>query len=429
MASAIICTPSADITDLCRKVIKGIGVTEIFNFSDAKGCIAKLKTSDKSILMLDFGIGAANAVEVLTSLQTIHPAGLRPIFLFDRKDSPNLSGVALEFGVMQVHVGQMSRDVIEQRVKALLATPIYDEAVRTALETCMNARLRGDVEAEVRVLKTLLESRPDDLTLVCELADTYFKLGDLDAATFLLKAHISPETKNPRVLNIFGRCLMRKGDFDQASVFLQQADFINPYQTDRLIELGEAYIQLDKPSRAQGKFKRALDLDPRNAKASQGMGKSLLLSGDINEALVFLRQISSPAEMASIFNAAAVIAIRNDRMDQGLKLYRVACKTIGASDSAVLSKLALNMGLAHHRLKDLPNALYFFQISAGLDPNFTRAIQGVSNLERKVSEADRLPLGFDLFSSLVNEATIDSIDPKQDGDDIESTENDYVESF
>ncbi|MFK5283014.1 tetratricopeptide repeat protein, partial [Lacticaseibacillus paracasei] len=83
---------------------------------------------------------------------------------------------------------------------------------------------------------------------------------------------------------------------------LERAKIVNPHNVDRLIDLGEAFLNNNQVDEAMANFCEASTLDEDNKEAKFGQGKCMLMSGEVNEALGLLKAMSGPREMASIFN-------------------------------------------------------------------------------------------------------------------------------
>ena len=78
-------------------------------------------------------------------------------------------------------------------------------------------------------------------------------------------------------------------------------------------------------------FEEILRLAPELKQAKKGQAKSQLLAGEINEGLNLIRSSLNPREIASVFNTAAIIAIRNGKYPEGLVIYKVAAKHLKAT--------------------------------------------------------------------------------------------------
>jgi hypothetical protein len=84
--------------------------------------------------------------------------------------------------------------------------------------------------------------------------------------------------------------------------------------------------------------------------------------------------------LASIFNSAAIIAMRQGQFIQGLGLYKSAV-TYVSSESHVLARVFFNMGVGLMKWDKAVQALAAFEQAAALDVNFTKAIHNVEILK------------------------------------------------
>jgi tetratricopeptide (TPR) repeat protein len=165
---------------------------------------------------------------------------------------------------------------------------------------------------------------------------------------------------------------MRLGQFPEALALMEKASTLNPHDTNRLVEIGQTYLQLDNPAKAEENFDQALSVDPQVRAAKIGKSQCRLMEGDINEALTLLKDVSGDMEKASIFNTCAVINVRQGRHEDAVKLYQAAIKATVRS-TAVQARIFFNLGLAHRRRGDKDQARQSFEKSISLDPTFIKA--------------------------------------------------------
>ena len=85
-----------------------------------------------------------------------------------------------------------------------------------------------------------------------------------------------------------------------------------------LLEIGAAYLEIDRPDQASQAFEEILSLAPELKQAKKGQAKSQL-SGEINEGLNLIRSSLNPREIAAVFNTAAIIAIKNGKYSEGYR--------------------------------------------------------------------------------------------------------------
>ena len=368
----IVFTSRTDILSVFRAELKEVHMDPIVTPEGVTRCIEDLIRFRDGLLILDWGVGVDKAVQVLEAVRSPTRMEMRPIFLFSQDDQDDLEGVAFEYGVVYVHKGEMTRNVIKQCIQDVIKVEGVPEDVREGYQMVAEARKRGDWAASLLILKGLHEQFPDLERIRIDYAENLFKNGQKDEAKTLLVPYCDQKDADPRALNIMGRIQLVENDVTGATTTLQKAKLINPFNIDRLLALGDAYLKINKPTMAEKEFKEALGHGHQSTRAVEGLGKSLLVGGKINEGLAFLKQMSSNREMASVFNAAAILSIRGNRYSEGMKLYNVAFETV-EREAQVVGKLAFNMGIALHRQGKNDRAIICLGIAQKLDPENDKA--------------------------------------------------------
>ncbi len=352
----------------------------------------------------------------------------KPILLYSAQDDTGVRGAALEYGVTEIFTGEISRVLAENVLKRLLSEPYFDEAVCKALELCKKARKKGEQGMARSILVDLHNDHKDLPIVSCALAEDYLLTEEVEEALQLVEPLVASDDPLPRALSIKGKCLMKQKKFEDAAKVMAKADVINPNDTDRLLALGRCYLEVFKPERAARYFKRVLDLDPRKQEAQKGLGESLLLNGDINEALAGLKSLSSDSEMASVFNSAAVLAIRNGKFASGVQLYQTAVETLDPKNKPLLAKLGFNTGLAYLRQGTLPKAHYYFTVALALDPSYEKARKNKKHLD------DKLGIDHDYLKNMDPDPVkalleVDSVNLEQSPEGAQIAKGDFDLSF
>jgi Flp pilus assembly protein TadD len=114
-----------------------------------------------------------------------------------------------------------------------------------------------------------------------KMAEAHLNLGILllekDAAaavTPLSKAvELLPSQSRPRFL--LGLAQERSGNMKGAAESFEGASRLDPKDTESLIELGRIYVKDNRPADAEGKFRAALEVEPKSVEALQGLALSL----------------------------------------------------------------------------------------------------------------------------------------------------------
>lgn len=213
-----------------------------------------------------------------------------------------------------------------------------------------------------------------------------------------------------RALHLMGRCLMKLGRFAEASLILNKAKLLNPFNVARLIDLGNSLLRSNEIEQAKENFSEAAKLDGTNKEAKVGTGQCMLLEGDVNEALIVLKDISDQHELASIFNTSAIMSIRAGRFKDGMALYDAACLAI-SGNSKIVARLTFNKGLGYQRQRRDAEALNFFKEALALDGQFVKARRCYADVLKKLGH--EAPPGAE---ALANESFEEQINAKRDSE-------------
>ena len=376
-----------DILNAFRSELKDSGVDPILTPETVEDSVVELVKYPDALLVLDFQIGVKMVHQVLRAVQNPLQMAIRPILLFSQESVEGLEGLAAEYSVSHLHTGQLTPNVMKDILVQIAQSEGYTQDVRDAFKLVADARQRKDWQLAGNILEESFKKNPREQRICVELAENYFCLGNYDKVEDLLKVAFAGDSEDPREINLVGRVLMARGEYDKASLVLQKAKLINPFNIDRIIDLGESYLEMNKFYKAEKTFREAVDYGSKESKALGGLGKSLLALGKINDALIYLRQLSGDREMASVFNNSAILCMRAGKYEEGMRLYQVALKTVG-EDKEVQSKLAFNMGIGYHRHQDDANAHKAFRAAVVFDDKNTKALANYKNLSQTFGEAE-----------------------------------------
>lgn len=352
--------------------MKLAGLTLIHNVESLDACVAALGRHPKAMLILDWEHGAPQVNATLRHAKGVYGIDTRPIFLIAAEMSTPIIAVAAEYYVSRVHAGEISRGLVQEHLDAIVDQESADHGLRRLLTRVADARARGDWSGATRLLEEMRTKFPDDRRIACELAESLIHENRWHEASELVGRLSVTSRMNLRVQHLKARCLMKRGAFDEAAAILADTSLINPFNVERLVDLGRAYMQVDRVRDALDAFREALALDPSSKEASQGELQCKLINGEVNDALELMRQMTTARELASLFNNAAILSIRHGRFDHGLSLYHTAIGTLGSKDGLV-SRLFYNLGLAYHKQGRPGASLGCFERALRIDQGFEKA--------------------------------------------------------
>jgi tetratricopeptide (TPR) repeat protein len=216
---------------------------------------------------------------------------------------------------------------------------------------------------------------------------------------------------------------MKQKRFKEAKDFFSKANLVNPFNSERLVHLGYALLKLQEIPDAKSNFSAAIQLDETNSEAISGFSICAMVEGDVNEALKLMKEISTPREMAALFNDAAIIAIHREDFDTGLMLYNTAIG-IAKNEKQILARLYYNKGLAFHKWQRTNEALLAFKLASEVDSSFEKAIHNVRIISRNLTHTMQSEASFDQGAA----RNLNGLSPTQTEAAI-STAEEYSQDF
>lgn len=377
---AVIYAARKATTNALRLVLtEEVGVKQVNVTEDDETCRQALSEKPKAALIIDWGLGAAAVVPLLKIAQA-DPLVVRPVLLLANQVTPEVVAIALEYRVARIAMGQITASSLPGHLQQVLKSIIAESALAPVLAGPAVAEGEPPVPRTpaqvIQDLEAAHERYPNNFRITVELAERLIEQEEWVKAEMLLHPLWTLDPPYLRALSAYSRCLMKKKAFADAEFVLKKGKLINPHEPDRLVELGDVLLQLGKVAEARENYDEARVLDADHRAASMGQAKCQLLEEDINEALAILQQSSSPRELASVFNTAAIISAREKRFEHSLALYKAASQAVG-EDLKTLARLKFNEGVAYVKWGRMKEALACFEEGARLDPKFRKAAHNV----------------------------------------------------
>src|SRR5207249_8813516 len=178
----------------------------------------------------------------------------------------------------------------------------YDRA-RFLLE--MNDRVAA--LADLEAVKETLTSTTDVSTTI-EIALLYARAGKPDESLRLLDALSEIDRQRPEVIALRAEIAGDAGSSVEERAALEQLLHRDPANANLLARLGNAYRTVD-PTKSQGYYYRALQIEPDNAKFATGYAAALVQSRQFVEAVGILRRVlaKAPDDYAAHANLALAL--------------------------------------------------------------------------------------------------------------------------
>jgi len=380
--NAIILTKRADIRDAVRQAFKAQGIkpANIISTTEDKEFTVKLEENEYCMLVLDWEYAPDKISQILSLNRKKSRLESHPVFLVAAHEDDNIIAMAREFFIQYIAVGEVNTDTIRGQIKGLVKDYLHVSPVRKMLMAVESARQNENIPQAAEMLQRLHEKQPENQRVAVELAECYILQNDWGRAETLLKQFINSEDCYARIKHLYARCRLKNGDHNGAIASLKGAQLISPYNVERLIELGNLFLKIDKPEEAEATFDEVLNFAPGSKDAKVGKSTSKMLMGEVNEALNLLNEFASPRELSAVFNTAAILAIRQKRYDAGFELYQKALQIL-AKKPKLVSRILYNMGIGYVKSGKPDKGLKCFEKSVESDPEFTDAAHNIKVLK------------------------------------------------
>ena len=371
---AFIYSKRAEVRDVIRQALKsrGMETANIHNVLDEKEILAAVEKTEFSYLIIDWEVGAESVQKVLSANRKSFSLESHPSYLLAAQEDEQILAIAREFHISFCTIGEINADTIRDQIDGLMSQYRRLSPVRQVLLTVEALRRDGQEDKAHDTLVKLQEKSPENPRIAVELAESYFQRGEESQAEELLKPHLSSEPPYARIKHLYARCRLKKNDYNGAIASLKGAQLISPYNTERLLEMGDLFLELDRVDEAIESYNDILNFAPEMKSAKLGKSKGMLLAGEVNEALGILRECASNRELSSVFNTAAIIATKQEKYDVGFGLYKKALQLL-AKDKTLSSRILFNMGIGFVKFGEGEKGKTCFSKALELDPEFEKA--------------------------------------------------------
>lgn len=421
ISDAIVFSQDDKAISLIKEHLKLKGVPNIMICDDAGQAKEGTERFPSALVIVHWSEGyEQDCCKVLSSAQGKSKLDSRPLVLLTSKVSHSLVATAVEYGVTQLHVGEIDSKAIASKIGTAVRSMANQQEVKSLMKKVSRLRDKGTHEEASNLLAEQVKKTPHNLRLRCELAESYLQQKKFRECLNVVETMGELDPPYLRALHIGGRCLYLLGQNQEAQEWLSKAQLFNPHNSDRLVDLGYTYLKMYNPAQAEQQFEMALNIDDENSEAKRGVGACRLLENQVNEALELFKDTSSAQETASVFNLAAVVAMKSGRHSAGMSLYDSAMKAVG-SDRTIMARLVFNKGVGFKRMGKPEEARNCFEEALKLDASYEKARESLekhTQPTRAASDVDFADesLGFEDMSDL--DIADDSGFSEEDDDDI-----------
>ena len=155
------------------------------------------------------------------------------------------------------------------------------------------------------------------------------------------------------ILNLLGKALMKLRSFDKAVRALEMADFISPFNIERVCQIAEAHLEIGHAVAFNAQMKKLEDFAPEDDRVKEVKIKSALVKNDLTHAKKLTEGLESFRNVVAFTNNRAIALIHMDKFHEGISLYNRALHALPECKAKTRNILLYNLGLAWARAGNL----------------------------------------------------------------------------
>jgi tetratricopeptide (TPR) repeat protein len=179
--------------------------------------------------------------------------------------------------------------------------------VNTLGERSTPSGSKETIARAIEQYREILRLDPSDIESALWLARLYRFQNDLPRAEEVLRGGLAQDSQNEELLRQFAMLLLDQGRAEEVIALLgKTAD--RSSSSELLALLGDAYVRVQEPARAEFAFDRAVELDPREPENRRKLAQALLAQGKADAALAQYQNLIElePAEVQNYLRMAQI---------------------------------------------------------------------------------------------------------------------------
>ena len=166
------------------------------------------------------------------------------------------------------------------------ATTVNSTSNDQATAGMLTAGQNGGVQADVEIKLQKAEQEPTNFVAQMQAGDMYAQIGRFDKAVDFYKRGVALNPQNLQANIVLANALFDSQKFEEAGDFYTKALLIDPKNVNAITDLGTTFVERKDPDydRAITEFRKALEIDAKNAPTLYYLGIAQLRKGQKAEA-------------------------------------------------------------------------------------------------------------------------------------------------
>lgn len=406
------------------EALRGSGATIIDVAENDDAALAFLEDHEYACLVVNWETGSGGNGLFLQKLRRMPAFRTIPCLVYANELRDEDIFLAVEFGAKKQMVEPFTAERFSDRLRDILYVGHPDAETYRTIGRLSKAIANEEFSKEVyEDLENLYVNNTENAEIIVLMGDYYFGVTDYQQALTLYRRAIELNPKSLRFMNKLTKVLMLLKQVDEAVGVMESLRAISPQNIDRLVDLGEMYLQQGDAKEAEKAFDGALEGEPENMGAQDGKGKSLFAQGEFKKAFKFIKNTENADEMATYFNNLAIALRQQNRFEEAVRLYMNALHML--PDFKKEFQLLFNIGLAYKKDNAMPIAAAFFKTSAEREPDFAKATVNLKEVHRTLHPNNEV--AFDTWLTGVDTDLVTNVIKEKVGAEVVAGEE--VEDF
>jgi|NOAtaT_6_FD_contig_41_7438383_length_1467_multi_4_in_0_out_0_1 tetratricopeptide (TPR) repeat protein len=232
-------------------------------------------------------------------------------------------------------------------------------------------------EMGVKALKTHGQSEK----LLLLLGDIQGAGGHPEEARKFYGAALKVNPLSAAAMHKTAQTYMMENNFQRAAELLNEQMKVNPLNLQLLANAGLSNYETGDYQLAEQVMGQLKQMDQTNKVAMETLAKVAVQEGRVRDACDLLGSTHTELELIQFFNNAGVRLSQQNNIPAAIDMYKKCLEVMGKSEHA--HAILYNLGIAHAKLKDFPNAMLCYKKALERKPDFAKAQQALARLEEQ----------------------------------------------
>lgn len=349
------------IIDLVRQILKNNNYKRVNSAKNGLEALHNINKASTNFIITDWGMPKMNGIELLKTLREDPKYFDMPILMLSEEMSEDKILYALEEGVDAYQQKPFSEARLINSINEVLQKKLDPDPMKYKMQKLYSMKARKKYHDAIVFAKSLLKQNKS-LPIFLILGECYIENGDSEKAKKSFQ-HALKIKKSSKAFHLLGKVYSQEGEYEKAIKYFEEAYSINQLNTNIVIDMGQAYLQLGAMKEASETFGSLQDTSLTHLNLTN-MGAAYLGTGDIAKAGKYLYQAHSPIpQTVAVFNKFAIELRKGGHIREAIEQYK-KCLRIDRTNHILL----YNVALAYCELKDYRDAKELLEKCLEIDP-------------------------------------------------------------